>query len=57
MRCNRDDCNHILAGAVVPEDAIGSGRVVFGVGFEDDFIVESAQVTEFVRPQSGMAWI
>jgi hypothetical protein len=39
MRRNGDNCNHIFAGAVVPEDAVGSGCVVLGLGFEDFFSI------------------
>jgi hypothetical protein len=57
MRRDRDNRDHVFAGAVVPEDAVGSGCVVFGVGFEYVFTIGSAFGTKLVCFQSLMSRI
>jgi hypothetical protein len=48
MRRNRDDRDHIFAGAVMPENAVGSGCIVFGVGLEYVFTILATSGIELV---------
>ena len=41
----------------MPEDAIGTGGVVFSVGFEDGFAVRSCQLIKLVGAQTGMTGV
>jgi hypothetical protein len=49
MRRNRDDRDHIFAGAVVPENAVGPVCVVFSVSFEDVLTILAVHGRIFVR--------
>lgn len=51
MRRDGDNRDHILAEAEVTEDAIGGGRVVLGVGFEDLLVVRALEGAIFVGVQ------
>lgn len=57
MRCDGDNGDHILARTVVPEDPIGTGGVVFGIGLENVFAVWAAFGRIFVRVNSWVSGI
>jgi len=61
MRCDRNDSDHrgsflplSLIGAVVPEYAAGTGRVVLSVRLEYLLAIGSGQRSELVRVKAGM---
>ncbi len=57
MRRDGDDRDHVFAGAVVPEDAVSSGCVVFGVGFENLFVIFTTFAAVFMSIQSRVSRI
>lgn len=55
MRRDCDDGDYVLARAVGPGDAVGAGRLAFGVGFKDVFTNWAEHSNELVGVQSRIA--
>ncbi len=57
MRRDGEDRDYVLAGTVVPEDAIGGRRGLLGVGLEDLLAARSGQAPKLVGLQARMSRI
>lgn len=57
VRRDGDDRDQIFARAVVPENAVCTGRIVLGVGFKYIVAIYIATCRKFMSIQTGMAGI